>query len=138
MAHPLLRRNRWTRLSRSLRTEWRARGVNCHLCGRPIRPEQAMDVDHIVPVTVAPHRAYDLTNLAPAHASCNRSKQDRTDDLETAVKVKRPTCAIAGEPVLATTRRWFGAPGTCLREDRNTCPRDCPAHAYMERLDARG
>ena len=40
----------------------------CHLCGQP----GADTADHLEPFTVAPHRAYDPTNLAAAHQRCNR------------------------------------------------------------------
>jgi len=135
MAHPLLRRNRWTRLSKRLRTEWRAQGVSCHLCGLPIRPDQEMDVDHLEPVNVAPHRAHNLMNLAPAHASCNRSKGDRTDDVDARPARTRPVCELADEPILTTTVRWFGPSGSCLRFGTRACLRTCPAHPTMVQVD---
>jgi 5-methylcytosine-specific restriction endonuclease McrA len=42
----------------------------CHLCG----VSGADTVDHIIPLSLAPELAHDLTNLRPAHRSCNSRK----------------------------------------------------------------
>jgi hypothetical protein len=42
----------------------------CHLCGVP----GADTVDHIIPLSLAPELAHDLSNLRPAHRSCNSRK----------------------------------------------------------------
>jgi 5-methylcytosine-specific restriction endonuclease McrA len=58
---------------RRLRTEILAQSDICYLCGKP----GADTVDHVVPLSVAPERAHDKTNLAPAHRSCNSKKGNR-------------------------------------------------------------
>ena len=94
-----------------------------------------MEVDHLVPVKVAPHRAYDLMNLAPAHASCNRRKGGRVEMPEVTGSRERPVCDLNGERVLVTTRRWFGDPGTCLRLGNRPCPSTCPAATLVAQVD---
>lgn len=44
----------------------------CPFCGRLIRPGSPFDVDHKVPLRVAPELVADRSNLRPAHPSCNR------------------------------------------------------------------
>ena len=44
----------------------------CWLCSEPIGPDDAWDVDHVVPVSRG--GGDDLGNLRPAHAACNRSR----------------------------------------------------------------
>lgn len=39
----------------------------CWLCGRP----GADTVDHVVPTSVEPRLALDVTNMRPAHHGCN-------------------------------------------------------------------
>ena len=61
----------------------------CHICRQPIdytippnnpnlRPYNpgAYEPDHIDPVKTHPHKAYMVSNAAPCHAGCNRSRQD--------------------------------------------------------------
>jgi 5-methylcytosine-specific restriction endonuclease McrA len=135
MAHPAIRTNRWTRLSKALRTRWRAEGVACNICSRPITAEQAMDVDHVVPVADAPHLAYELSNLVPAHASCNRRKGRRAPRPKPTRARPRPECEATGEETMNTSRRWFGDPGTCLRTGDTPCPSTCPAASLVAQLD---
>ena len=42
----------------------------CALCGKP----GADTVDHIIPRSIAPELAEDITNCRPAHRSCNSSR----------------------------------------------------------------
>lgn len=44
----------------------------CPRCGEPVTHDQLWDVDHLEPLSVAPHRAYDPSNWAAAHRACNR------------------------------------------------------------------
>ena len=45
--------------------------VVCHFCGRMILPGQRWDVDHLE-AHANGGAEWDLANLRPAHASCNR------------------------------------------------------------------
>jgi hypothetical protein len=47
-------------------------GHRCHICGHRIEGE-AFDIDHLIPLARGGTDA--LWNLAPAHPTCNRSKQ---------------------------------------------------------------
>lgn len=42
----------------------------CWLCGTP----GADTIDHVLPLSIYPELAHDLSNLRPAHKSCNSSK----------------------------------------------------------------
>ena len=44
-------------------------GRPCKICGNPITPRQKVTVEHIVPLRRG--GTSDLSNLAPAHSSCN-------------------------------------------------------------------
>lgn len=55
---------------RRLRAQVLAASNVCHLCGRP----GADTVDHVIPRSRRPDLAHDLTNLRPAHRSCNSRK----------------------------------------------------------------
>jgi len=48
-------------------------GSTCHLCGRP----GADTVDHLVPTSVDPSLRWEMSNVRPAHFSCNSSRKDR-------------------------------------------------------------
>jgi thymidylate synthase (FAD) len=45
----------------------------CHICGRRA-PREELVLDHVVPVVADLTRALDVTNLAPACATCHRKK----------------------------------------------------------------
>lgn len=51
-------------------------GTTCHICGLP----GANTADHLIPKSIAPERTWDLSNLRPAHGSCNSSKGNRHVD----------------------------------------------------------
>ena len=55
---------------RMLRKQVLEGNPNCWLCGKP----GADTVDHILPLSQFPELAHDITNLRPAHRSCNSSK----------------------------------------------------------------
>lgn len=42
----------------------------CWLCGKP----GADSVDHVLPLSIYPELAHDMSNLRPAHIACNSSK----------------------------------------------------------------
>jgi 5-methylcytosine-specific restriction protein A len=65
-------RNGSTRRWRQLRAEVLTHNRTCYLCGAP-----ATQVDHVIPVKVAPHLQYERTNLAPVCWPCNRRKAAR-------------------------------------------------------------
>ena len=59
------------------------RGAVCWLCGQPIDytatpgTPDAYEADHFYPPHERPDLAEDITNLRPAHSSCNRSRGDK-------------------------------------------------------------
>lgn len=52
----------------------------CHLCGEWIDlglhylDDRSWTVDHVVPLSMAPHLAEEITNARPAHRGCNIKK----------------------------------------------------------------
>lgn len=92
-------------MNRALRIKYqkrfRAMGLPCHICGRPIHYDEPSDylhpfsmvIDEVIPVSRAEQFGYssgreaceDFNNLAPAHWRCNQIKSNRT--LE---EMKRP------------------------------------------------
>lgn len=52
----------------------------CHICGKPIdralpaRHRLSWTLDHVIPIKEAPHLAFVLSNLKPAHWGCNSAK----------------------------------------------------------------
>ena len=69
----------WEQLQKRVVAWWRAEGLPCGLCGRPIRATARVDVDHIQTVAEAPERRLDPSNLRVAHHHCHsrRTAQDR-------------------------------------------------------------
>lgn len=57
----------------------------CHLCGLP----GADTVDHIIPLSLAPELAHDISNLRPAHRTCNSRKGNKTGKAATASTLPR-------------------------------------------------
>lgn len=49
----------------------KAIATHCHLCGKPFTPNDQIDADHLFP------ELGNLSPLAPAHASCNRSRGNK-------------------------------------------------------------
>lgn len=47
----------------------------CHVCGRLILTADDLDLDHVHPVALGGESS--ATNSAPAHRTCNRSRQHR-------------------------------------------------------------
>lgn len=73
---------RWKNLrARLIRT----RDHTCHHCGRPLDPRapanshNAIEIDHVLPVSVAPELQYDMANLVLSCHACNRAKGDRAN-----------------------------------------------------------
>lgn len=68
--------------ARQARVRLRRKRLPCYLCGQPIDytlhhlDPQAFQLDHIVPLSVAPHLAFDPTNHGATHRTCNRAKSD--------------------------------------------------------------
>lgn len=60
-------------------------GACCHICGLPIdlsiddiSDDGHFEVDHVIPVCVAPELEYEISNCAPAHRICNASEGIKT------------------------------------------------------------
>lgn len=55
----------------------------CHLCGMPIDmtlhhyDPMSFTVDHLIPISKDESKAEDLSNLRPAHKTCNSRKGNR-------------------------------------------------------------
>ena len=80
-------------LRRKYRARFKAMGLPCHICGRPIRYDEPSDaqhplsltIDEIIPVSKwqqagyknAAEAAQDWGNLAPAHYRCNALKGNK-------------------------------------------------------------
>ena len=80
-------------LRRRNRARFKAMGLPCHICGRPIRYDEPSDykhplsfvIDEIKPVSKwrefgynSPRQAAeDFNNLAPAHYICNQAKSNK-------------------------------------------------------------
>lgn len=69
---------------RSLSTRERLRlfelaGGVCHICGGKIRPGEAWEIEHVIPLAISGDDADE--NRKPAHVKCHRSKttEDRRD-----------------------------------------------------------
>jgi 5-methylcytosine-specific restriction endonuclease McrA len=64
------------------RLGWRRRRRPCHLCGgvidydAPATDPQHFQLDHIKSRKKFPELEHDPTNWAPAHARCNKHKQE--------------------------------------------------------------
>lgn len=77
-------------------------GRTCHLCTFPIRDDEQLTIDHVVPRAM--HGRTELANLRPAHFSCNQAKGAMVPD----------------EPVYTRSlvnhlRRWQGRKGRRIR-----------------------
>jgi 5-methylcytosine-specific restriction endonuclease McrA len=59
---------------RRLRARILAESDVCWLCGKP----GADSIDHVVPLSIDPSLAHDITNLRPAHLRCNSRRGNGT------------------------------------------------------------
>ena len=68
----------------------RKRNAPCWICGQPIdytvrrsSTDEAWEGDHYHPRSTHPELVNEITNIRPAHRSCNRSRQAKSgkDDL---------------------------------------------------------
>lgn len=82
-------------LRRKYQQRFRAMGLPCHLCGRPINYDEPSDaahpmsfcIDEIIPVSLWERYGYrspeqaaqDPQNVAPAHWRCNQLKGNKID-----------------------------------------------------------
>lgn len=61
-------------LGHRMRSAWAQHTtVICPRCLRPITPGQAWDIGHTHDVHTHPHLMWDITQMHPEHASCNRA-----------------------------------------------------------------
>ena len=83
-------------LRRKNRARFRAMGLPCHICGKPIHYDEPSDsrhplsfvIDEVIPVSrwreygfnSAREAAETFDNLAPAHYMCNAQKSSRTPE----------------------------------------------------------
>ena len=86
-------RNNNGALRRKNRERFKAMGLPCHICGKPIHYNEPSDykhplsfvIDEVIPVsrfelggyTSARQAAEDFSNLAPAHYCCNAAKSNK-------------------------------------------------------------
>lgn len=75
---------RWQKLKAQAIRRDMARDARCWICGgridyqaMPGTPD-AYEPDHIKPRSKHPELTYDITNIAPSHCSCNRSRKDKS------------------------------------------------------------
>ena len=97
--------SRWRKVKQQAKLRDMRRGARCHICGdlidyhaEPMTP-YAYEADHY-PMSVQqmiaaghPEWAYDLTNLKPAHCSCNRSAGSKLSE-STSTDIGKPTRSI--------------------------------------------
>lgn len=76
----------WRRIREMAYNRDKKVGAPCWWCGQPINymlpPSSSPDSwegDHKIPVSTAPALELDLTNVAPSHKRCNRSRGDGTN-----------------------------------------------------------
>ncbi len=71
--------SKWQAFAKAIAATWIREGRPCGWCGRPLRPGQTLDVDHIVTLAQAPERRFDPTNLRVCHHWCHsrRTAQDK-------------------------------------------------------------
>lgn len=66
----------------------------CWLCGQWIDRDlkfpdkRSWSADHIIPVSKRPDLALERDNIAPAHLSCNSSRQDKDPHAKTEAEVE--------------------------------------------------
>lgn len=68
----------------------------CALCGFPIH-EESMTVDHIKTKRDYPSLAYDLSNLQPTHARCNRMRNLIETNPKTSKRIEEGRIKQAGK-----------------------------------------
>lgn len=82
-------------LRRKHRARFKAQGLPCHICGKPIRYDEPSDskhpfsfvIDEVTPISKywlagygsREEAAQDINNLAPAHYICNQLKSNKTN-----------------------------------------------------------
>lgn len=73
---------RWQAVRKSALNRDKKQNAVCWICGYPIDYDavpgtpNAWEPDHIKPVSKFPELEYSLSNIAPSHCSCNRSRGD--------------------------------------------------------------
>lgn len=99
MSHRAIHTNRWRKLRAAIVASALANNSPCGLCGVPLGYGDRIDVDHRVPLSVAPHLAFDPANLRPTHSRCNRSAGASMGN-----RARRNGGVVV--PALRTTRDW--------------------------------
>ena len=78
----------WVRMQHQVIARAVAYGIPCPRCKRlidppgrwPHRHPLSPSVDHIVPLSVDPSRAHDITNLRAMHFGCNARRGDGSNE----------------------------------------------------------
>jgi 5-methylcytosine-specific restriction endonuclease McrA len=92
--------HKWRTLRANYKAQCQARNAPCWLDGQPIdygaTPQSplAFEIDHAIPRAERPDLAYDLNNLRPSHARCNRARANK------------PAVAFAARPTRWTPADW--------------------------------
>lgn len=66
----LLYNSEYRKLRSEIVAHVRQFGATCHICGKAIAANQAIDIDHLQPGIIS-------SDLAPTHRFCNRSRGNR-------------------------------------------------------------
>lgn len=80
MTEAKLRGRAWRVLKDSFRKRCQELDARCWICDQAInyqanwREPTSFEADHVQPVTTHPHLALLMSNLRPAHQSCNRAR----------------------------------------------------------------
>lgn len=99
-------RNQNGNLRRKHRARFKAMGLPCHICGRPIHYDEPSDskhpysfvIDEVIPISKAHQFGYssqreaaeDWNNLAPAHYACNAMKSNKLPNDRKVAVIKLP------------------------------------------------
>lgn len=80
MADNRNRNRRASRLRLEMRELWSSLNLPCYLCGQPIdydaprHDPEALEADHVLPVSGYPDLEFEPSNLRPTHSRCNRHR----------------------------------------------------------------
>lgn len=90
-------------------------GGLCHICGGLIRPGDAWEVEHVIPLAQGGEDGGD--NLRPAHIKCHRTKTSR-DVADTARAKRREAAHLGIRKTRTPIKGWRRFDGTPVRNPR--------------------